>query len=347
MIFIDFSEEEKQALHHERFHHPHPRVQIKMETLWLKSQGMEHQVIAQLVGISENTLRSYLREYQDGGIERLKDIRFYRPSSELMKHAQSLETHFRKYPPTSINAAIETIETLTGIRRSPTQVRLFLKRMGMKCLKVGVFPAKADPVVQETYRREQLEPRIEEAQAGERALFFVDAAHFVMGAFLGFIWCFERLFVKAPCGRKRFNVLAALNAITHEVVTVTNDTYINALSVCELLQQLADLGLTIPITLVLDNARYQKCQMVQDLAKSLGIELLYLPSYSPNLNLIERLWKFVKKQCLYSKYYEDFTLFQHAISNCVENAHITHKKELNSLLTLRFQSFDKAQVMTA
>jgi transposase len=171
MIFIDFSEEEKQALHHERFHHPHPRVQIKMETLWLKSQGMEHQVIAQLVGISENTLRSYLREYQDGGIERLKDIRFYRPSSELMKHAQSLETHFRKYPPTSINAAIETIETLTGIRRSPTQVRLFLKRMGMKCLKVGVFPAKADPVVQETYRREQLEPRIEEAQAGERALF--------------------------------------------------------------------------------------------------------------------------------------------------------------------------------
>lgn len=166
-----------------------------------------------------------------------------------------------------------------------------------------------------------------------------------MGAFLGFIWCFERLFVKAPCGRKRFNVLAALNAITHEVVTVTNDTYINALSVCELLRKLANLGLSIPITLVLDNARYQKCQIVQDLAKSLGIELLYLPSYSPNLNLIERLWKFVKKQCLYSKYYENFTLFQQAISNCVENAHINHKKELDSLLTLRFQSFDKAQVI--
>jgi transposase len=166
-----------------------------------------------------------------------------------------------------------------------------------------------------------------------------------MGAFLGFLWCFERLFVKAPSGRKRFNVLAALNAITHEVIMVTNDTYINALSVCELLQKLADLGLTIPITLVLDNARYQKCQMVQDLTKSLGIELLYLPSYSPNLNLIERLWKFVKKQCLYSKYYEDFTLFKRAISDCIENAHITHKRELDSLLTLRFQRFDKAQVI--
>lgn len=166
-----------------------------------------------------------------------------------------------------------------------------------------------------------------------------------MGAFLGFVWCFERLFVRAPCGRKRFNVLAALNAITHEVITVTNDSYINALSVCELLEKLATLGLSIPITLVLDNARYQKCQLVQDLAHSLGIELLFLPSYSPNLNLIERFWKFVKQKCLYSKYYEDFTLFQDAISSCIENAHINHKKELLSLLTLRFQNLKKAQIM--
>ena len=113
----------------------------------------------------------------------------------------------------------------------------------------------------------------------------------------------------------------------------------------ELLKKLAALNLTIPITLILDNARYQKCQLVQDLAESLGIELLYLPSYSPNLNLIERLWKFVKQQCLYSKYYEDFAGFQQAISNCVENAHITHEKELKSLLTLRFQSFKKAKVI--
>ena len=95
-----------------------------------------------------------------------------------------------------------------------------------------------------------------------------------MGAFLEFVWCFERVFVRAPSGRKRFNVLAALNAITHEIITVTNDSYINALSVCELLRKLAALNLSIPITLVLDNARYQKCQIVQDLAKSLDIELL-------------------------------------------------------------------------
>ena len=130
-----------------------------------------HQAITQLVGISANTLRSYLREYQDGGIERIKEIRFNRLVSTLMPHAQSIEAHFREHPPMSINEAIAAIEKLTGIRRSPTQVRIFLKRLGMKRLKVGVLPAKADPDEQETYRLEQLEPRIEEAKAGKRALF--------------------------------------------------------------------------------------------------------------------------------------------------------------------------------
>ena len=94
----------------------------------------------------------------------------------------------------------------------------------------------------------------------------------------------------------------------------------------------------IPITLVLDNARYQKCQIVQALADALHIELLYLPPYSPNLNLIERLWKFVKKKCLYAKYYSDFPLFSSTISDCLAQPHIHFKLELTSLLTLKFQS---------
>ena len=123
----------------------------------------------------------------------------------------------------------------------------------------------------------------------------MDAAHFVLGAYLGVVWCFERVFIKSGAGRQRFNVLGALNAVTHELITVTNEAYINAQSVCDLLDRLAGLGLSIPITLVLDNARYQKCALVFEKAQALNIELLYLPPYSPNLNLIERLWKFVKK----------------------------------------------------
>src|SRR4029453_1491299 len=125
----------------------------------------------------------------------------------------------------------------------------------------------------------------------------MDAAHFVFAPFLGSLWSFRRLFVRAPSGRKRFNVLGALNAVTHEVITVTNDSHIHAQSVCAWRIQRASLHVNIPLTLVLDNGRYQKCAVVQDLAALLHIALLYLPSYSPNLNLIERLWKFVKKPC--------------------------------------------------
>jgi transposase len=112
-----------------------------------------------------------------------------------------------------------------------------------------------------------------------------------------------------------------------------------------LLTQLAALGLGAPLTIVLDNARYQRCQRVQEHAASLGIELLFLPPYSPNLNLIERRWKLIKNQCLYSKYYEKFDLFKQAISGCLASALTQHKNELNSLLTLNFQTFEKAQVV--
>ena len=209
-----------------------------------------------------------------------------------------------------------------------------------------MIPAKADPEQQAVFLQDVLEPRLAEAKAGQRAVFFVDAAHFVLAAFLGYLWSLKRIFIQSPSGRQRFNVLGALNAVTHELITVTNDTYINAASVCELLHKLADLHLDVPITLVLDNARYQKCDLVQTTAKGLNIELCFLPPYSPNLNLIERLWKFVKKECLYSEYYTDFTKFKTAIRDCLGQTHTTHKDALDSLLTLRFQTFEKPQSMT-
>jgi transposase len=190
-----------------------------------------------------------------------------------------------------------------------------------------------------------LEPRLAEAKAGQRTVFFMDAAHFVFAPFVGIVWCFERLFVKAPAGRQRVNVLAALNAITHEVFTVQNLTYITAETVCELLRLLAGTQPGIPMTVILDNARYQRCALVQAVAQELRIELMYLPTYSPNLNLIERLWKFVKKQCLYSKYYPDSQSFQHAIEACIEQAPTKHQAELKRLLTLRFQTFQEVPVI--
>lgn len=278
--------------------------------------------------------------YQAGGLEKLKELNFYQPVSELEAHRDGLKAEFEARLPQSVDEAVERIEKLTGIRRSPTQVRQFLKRLGMKYLKVGHVPAKADPEEQKAFLEEELEPRLEEAKQGKRHVFFVDAAHFVMQPFLGFLWCFVRQFIKAPSGRQRFNVLGALHATTLQVITFTNDSYINSLSVAKLMCQIAVDFADLPITLVMDNARYQRCRLVRDLAVALGIELLFLPPYSPNLNLIERLWRFVKKKCLYSKYYENFPDFKQAILDCIDEADGAHKEELASLLTLKFQTFE-------
>ena len=173
----------------------------------------------------------------------------------------------------------------------------------------------------------------------------MDAAHFVFAPFLGMVWCFTRLFVKAPSGRQRLNVLAAVDAITHELFTIENLTDITAETVCELLRRLAGAYQGLAITIILDNARYQRCALVQAAADALGLELLFLPTYSPNLNLIERFWRFVKKQCLYSKYYPESTAFQQAILSCIHNAPTEHRAELNRLLTLRFQTFQNVPVI--
>jgi hypothetical protein len=121
----------------------------------------------------------------------------------------------------------------------------------------------------------------------------------------------------------------------------SNHAYINAESVCALLREVAVAGLARPITLVLDNARYQKCQLVEALALSLGIELLYLPPYSPNLNLIERLWKLVKQECLGCRVLPTYEAFAGTIDECLASINTRHRHQTDTLLNLEFQLFDE------
>jgi transposase len=193
----------------------------------------------------------------------------------------------------------------------------------------------------------ELKPKLDAAQAGQGHVFFVDAAHFVFGTFLCCLWSFARIFVRAASGRQRFNVLGAWNAATRELIAVTNTTVVNSDTMCELLRKVAGLGLAGPITLVLDNARYQRNAIVQALAAQLGITLLFLPSYSPNLNLIERLWKFIKRRALYGRYHPTFREFQAAIQEVLGGLPTQHAESLASLMTLNFQQFDDVSLMAA
>jgi transposase len=193
----------------------------------------------------------------------------------------------------------------------------------------------------------KLKPLLDDAHAGRGHVFFVDAAHFVFGTYLCCLWSFARIFVRAASGRQRFNVLGAWNAVTRQLIAVTNTTVVNTETMGELLRKIAALGLTGPITLVLDNARYQHNAAVKALATQLGITLLFLPSYSPNLNLIERLWKFIKRRALYGRYHPTFGDFRGAIEETLDGLSTTHAVRLKTLMTLNFQQFEDVSLMAA
>ena len=200
---------------------------------------------------------------------------------------------------------------------------------------------------QATFHDTELKPCLEAAEAGQGHVFFVDAAHFVFGTFVCCLWSFTRLFVRAASGRQRFNVLGAWNAVTRQLITVTNTTVVNTETMSELLRKIAAVGLIGPITLVLDNARYQHNAAVKALAEQLGITLLFLPAYSPNLNLIERLWKFIKRRALYGRYHPTFADFQAAIQETLDSLPTTHAEQLKTLMTLNFQRFEDVSLMAA
>lgn len=132
MIGVEFSAEIIEKLNYERYHHPSPKVQKKMEVLYLKSQGMSHKEIRRICRICKTTLAAYLKQYRDHGLEGLKVLHYKGNPSDLNEHATTLEAYFKTHLPRTTAEAQAVIEEITGIRRSPTQVRAFMKRIGMR-----------------------------------------------------------------------------------------------------------------------------------------------------------------------------------------------------------------------
>ena len=210
-------------------------------------------------------------------------------------------------------------------------------------MKNGSLPAKADAVKQRAFYDGVLRPLMESAEKSELVLLFLDASHFVMGSdFLGYVYGAVRRVILTFSGRKRYNVLGAINYVTKEVLTVANESYITATEVCQMLYKASARYAGQTVHIVLDNARYQKCRAVMELAAELKIQLDYIPPYSPNLNLIERLWKFVKGE-LRSKYYNDFGEFRQKIDSIIESTSKENKIRVSKLIGQKVQLFDGLQ----
>ena len=315
------------------------KVKRKLLALRMHHEGAKAGFIAKVLNVHQNSITNYLKEYRDGGLPATVEDRHYRPLSALAPYEECLKCQFSIRPITDAKDAVSRIESFCQIKISESQARRFMKRIGMKLRKTGSMPGKADPQLQFEFYTNELLPKLEEASKGERKVFFVDAAHFVLGAFIGMLWCFSRVFVKTSTGRERYNVLGAIDSHNQELISVRTTDNINSFKVVELMDLIKEKHPNKPVSLVMDNARYQRAKIVQEHAEKIGIELVFLPAYSPNLNLIERLWKLTKKRCLTNRYYTDFKRFSSAIDQCLDDLQTTLKDELKSLMTLNFQLF--------
>jgi len=345
-LSLNLSKAEIDKLNYERFAYPHPMIQKRIFSVYLKAVlNYSNPTIGLITGLHPNIVSYWIRVYKEKGFGALLTNRYGTNKSSLEEHAENILGSFLQKPPMNASEAAQRISEMTGINRSEQQVRAFMKRHGLRFIKCGHIPAKADNEAQNQWVETELKPVVQAAEQGQVHLLFCDAAHFVLQPFLCSLWCAFRVFIKASAGRNRINVLGAVNAITKEVITLSNTTYITSATLIQFLKMLKEKYSDKPIAIVLDNARYQHCFVVKTIAKSFGIHLLFLPPYSPNLNIIERLWKFTKKKILYAKYYNNPKEFHEAIQNFFKDINQNFQEELKGLLSLKFQFFDNKKTL--
>jgi transposase len=317
-----------------------PTIAKRLTCLILLTFSINIFYIKTLLGISRPTINKIKKVHDSGSVDSLLDIKTRGRKSHFEGIEKAIIEWIDTNPCHSIKQIVAHIEKTYGVKTSDTAVRRLLKKHGVKRLKCGSLPAKADPAEQRNFYDNVLHPLMMKANCGEISLLFMDASHFVMGGdWLGYIYCKTRRFVQTFAGRMRYNVLGGLDFVTKEVLTVTNDSYITATQVCELFLKVSKKYAEQVLYIVLDNAKYQKCKLVQNLAEQLNIKLVYIPTYSPNLNLIERFWKYVKGP-LRTTYFDNFSNFCEFIDSTIECNDSNSKKELNKLINMKVQFFD-------
>lgn len=154
MLEIICSKKQQRQLLEAAFSHPHPRAQKKLLAVHMRSQKLSNQTIMKSLGIkSQTTLIEYCHEYLEGGIEKLSTLNFNKPKSKLQPYEQDLKKVFKENPPRSVTEAIEVIKKVTGIARKKSFVQKYLHQLGLKFLKTGGVPGKADAKKQEEFKK--------------------------------------------------------------------------------------------------------------------------------------------------------------------------------------------------
>lgn len=327
-------------------------VRTRMLVLHLLDLGYKSGECALIAGCHANSVTNYVKMYNAGGLAQIRKLNYSKDKHQLRAQYKEVEQSIEKGHCHTVADAAEVLRKEFNYKSSLEAVRQLLHRLGFKRRKRGTFPGKIDDFDKWNAKQEvfvkKLYKLLKKAKKGVIDLVFSDAAHFVYGKFNNFSWSKKAQYAPSGHGRFRINVYGAYNPVCNGVYSMYNEGYINADLIVEYLNWLREevyQDKTRSLHIVLDNARYQHCAYVKETAKQLNVELEFLPGYSPNLNLIERLWKYMK-QILGQKYMDGKETFQKEVVDLLNSlGNKDHQKRLKTLMNFKFQRFDKSQIL--
>lgn len=312
----------------------------RIKTILLLHKGYTHQKIADILLLDDSTTRRYEEEYEKGSLDLLLTDRFTGGISKLTKdQEQDLNTHLSEHLYSTAQEICQYIATTFTASYTPHGLVPLLHRLNFAYKKTKQIPGKADPQKQRAFLKFYRKLR-KKAKNSKIVLYFLDGSHPQHNSMPAYGWIKKgtEKELRSNTGRKRVNINGALNIENHTVVVRQEDT-INADAAIRLLK---DIEAKHPdaetIYCIADNAKYYRAKVVRDYEAHSRIKLVFLPPYAPNLNLIERLWKFFHKKVMYNHYHATYADFQQAITTFFENlnAH-QYADELRSLLAENFQ----------
>ena len=324
----------------------HRRRFIKATVLLMLHRGLSMEDIQMSLTLDDNTIRRYVKAFQEKGLKRYMEDGYLAYSGKLSdEQEQTLSKHLDEYLYLDAKAICEYVFQTFGVQYSISGMRDLLHRLGFVYKQTKAVPSKAEEAQQCAFLEETLPALLEEVVAGKAEVYYADGTHPTHNTKTGRGWIRKGETFEIDCnsGRKRVNINAAIRANKPEHLVYDIAESINAQSTQRLCRKLLRKHPRKTIYLICDNARYNRCTWLQAWATDKRIEFVFLPTYSPNLNLIERLWRFLRKEVIHSIYYDTYAKFRQGIIQFLENIK-EHKAALRKLLTLNFQTVGKHSI---
>lgn len=308
-------------------------ISYRIHVIILAGIGMTASEISDILFLDEDTITSYINKYLAGGLPELIKTNYKGSKKKLTEiQIESLCQELDENIHLTTKSVCQFLKTEFDVEYSDRGMSALLKKIGFVYKKPDLVPGKADKVLQDIFL-EQFATFLKTKKDND-PMFFMDAIHPVHNTEAAYGWFRkgERREIKSNTGRSRYNIHGAMNADTFEVTAVFTEDNINASTTVDLLKALEKSHPDAnKIYVLLDNARYHFSSVVQDYIKTAKIHLVPLPPYSPELNLIERFWKFFKKGVLYNTYYPTFDEFKKACLNFFKIQH-TYRDQIFSIM---------------